>query len=300
MERSKILTYEPDLEIDLGLETDSSESDELFSFPTKDAVEPDRKYRPAEQQLIQEGKLGDSGFSARIKKAVFGTFNGQAACLILIRVNFRPKGGGRGWFRFRRATIEADFSDVDGLDDEGSSENSGDEEEYSGPIVLNLYPELIRGHIQTAAEKFGIKGYVEPAGVGVGAEIGAERTFLSEGLHLVQGDLMGDPETGAKWTMTENEVSRSGIYEQPTFAVVVRHDPEKGFAMRLTVKATTYGTLPVKGQKKPRIIFTRGKLPHDNVLEAIDLEEQTQMRANLLGKEGPGGGRPANELVVGP
>ncbi|KAL8826725.1 MAG: hypothetical protein Q9191_003621 [Dirinaria sp. TL-2023a] len=295
MERTSNVVYEPDLEIDLGLELETAGNDELFSFHSKEEVEPDKKYRPSEQQLIQEGKLGGSDLSARIKKATFGSFNGQPACLILIRVDFCPKGGSRSWFRFRSATIQADFSDLDAVDNEETSEASEeeDEEESACPLVLRLYPELIRGHVQTAANKYNIKGYVEPAGVGAGAEIGAEKTFLSEGLHLVHGRLVGDPETGAKWSMTENEVSRSGIYEQPIFAVIVRHEPEKGFAMKLRIKAITYGGLAVKGQKKPRITFKRRSLSDTEVLDNVDLEELTEMRAKLLGKEGPGGGRPA-------
>ena len=291
MERSSNLAYEPDLDIDLGLEIDPDESDELFSFHSKSEVEPDKKYRPSEQQLIQEGKWGGSELSARIKKAIFGTFNGETACLILIRVDFCPKGSARSWLRFRSATIEAEFSDIDGGDD------SDEEDEGSGPLVLELYPEHIRGHVQTAAHKYNIKGYIEPAGMGAGAEIGAEKTFLSEGLHLVHGRRMGDPETGAKWSMTENEVSRSGIYEQPTFAVIVRYDPEKGFAMRLRITAITYGGLPVKGQKRPRITFTRGSLSDAAILDTMDLEEMTEMRAKLLGKEGPGAGGPARDMV---
>ena len=294
------LAYEPDLEIGLGLAVDPAESDELFSFHSKDVAEPDKNYRPSEQQLIQEGRLGGSELSARIKKAIFGTFNGTPACLILICVNLCPKGGGRGWFRFRSAIIQADFSEIGTTDDQASSSDSDEEEEASGPLVLQLYPELIRGHVQATAHKYNIKGYVEPAAVGAGVEIGAEKTFLSEGLHLVHGRLVGDPETGAKWSMTENEVSHSGLYEQPTFAVIVRHDPERGFAMSLSMKATTYGGLAVKGQKKPRITFMRGKLPDDNILEGIDLEEMTEMRAKLLGKEGPGGGMPAIETVDRP
>lgn len=297
MGQSTTVTYEPGLEIGLPVEEDSVESDELFSFRSKDLPEPDKKYRPSEQQLIQEGKLGGSELSARMNKAIFGTFDGQPACLILIRVDFCPKGGMRSWFRFRSATVQADFSDIDKNDDQEESDDS-DDEERSGPLVLKLYPELIRGHVQTAAHKYNIKGYVEPAAVGVGAAIGAERTFMSEGLHLVHGRMVSDQE-GAKWSMTENEVSSSGIYEQPTFAVIVRHDLEKGFAMKLSVKAVTYGGRTVKGQKKPRIIFKKGKLPHDTILDIIDLEEMTEMRANLLGMEGPGGGRLATQIIDG-
>ena len=289
MERSVNLTYEPGLEIDLGLEIDDSENDELFSFHSKNVVEPDQEYRPSEQQLIQDGKWGGSELSARIKDAVFGTFMGEAACLILIRVDFCPKGGPRSWLRFRAADIEADFSDID--------VDSDEVKKGSRILVRKVYPDHIRGHVQTAAHKYGIKGYIEPAGMGVGAELGAEKTFLSEGLHLVHGRLMGNPATGAKWSMTENEVSKSGIYEQPTFAVIVRYDREKGFAMWLKITATTYRGLEVKGQKRPRISFAKGSLADNEVLDSMDLEEMTEMRAKLLGREGPGAGGQAGNMA---
>ena len=156
-------------------------------------------------------------------------------------------------------------------------------------------PSSSGGHIQTAAQKHGIKGYVDPAAVGVGVEVGVEKTFVREGLH---GRMVGD-QTGAKWSMAENEVTSSGIYEQPAFVVVVRYEPEKGFAMRLKVEASTYGGLAVRGKRRPRIIFRRGKLPDRGVLDGVDLEEMTGMRSKLLGKEGPGGGTAGIETSDG-
>jgi len=134
--------------------------------------------------------------------------------------------------------------------------------------------------------------------VGVGVEVGVEKTFVREGLHLVHGRMVGD-QTGAKWSMAENEVTSSGIYEQPAFAVVVRYKPEKGFAMRLKVEASTYGGLAVRGKRRPRIIFRRGKLTDSGVLDGVDLEEMTGMRSKLLGKEGPGGGTAGIETSDG-
>jgi len=77
MERSDTIAYEPDIEIDLALEL-TVENDELSSFRHKEN-EPDKKYRSSEQKLIQEGQFGDSELSARIKKAIFGNFNGKPA-----------------------------------------------------------------------------------------------------------------------------------------------------------------------------------------------------------------------------
>ena len=166
-----------------------------------------------------------------------------------------------------------------------------DDENYSGPLVVKYYPELIRGHIQHAAQTHGIKLYVEPAAVGAGVELGGSKTFVNEGQHLVHGRLIGSPETGVKWNIHENTATKSGIYEQPSFAVIVRYDVEKCFAMKSEMKATTLGGLAVKGKKSPRIAFRKkaGTSCSDAVhLEDIDLEEETQMRVALLGDQGPG------------
>jgi len=63
-----------------------------------------------------------------------------------------PQRRGRGWFHFRSATIEADFSDIDQVDeqetsDDDSGDDDDDEEGASRPLVLRIHPELNRGHI---------------------------------------------------------------------------------------------------------------------------------------------------------
>lgn len=93
-----------------------------------------------------------------------------------------------------------------------------------------------------------------------------------------------------RWTINENEATKSGIYEQPSFAVIVRYSIERGFAMKLSMDAKTFGGLPVRGKKGSRIIFKKPDRQMDSDLEKEDLEELTKMRAELLAKEGPGGG----------
>ena len=156
--------------------------------------------------------------------------------------------------------------------------------------MLQYYPDLIRGHIKHSADTYKIKLYAEPAAAGVGTSIGGSRTLLNEGLHLIHGRLVGDPQTRVKWTINENEVTRSGIYEKPSFAVIVRYEVGRGFAMKLSMKATTFGGLAVRGKKGSRIIFKHGQGQTSIDLEQIDLEEMTNMKAALLGREGPGAG----------
>ena len=298
------------------LEEDYNQKDQLFSFRKDPAPSLTKPHRPTEQQLLQEGKLGNSEFSARLRKVTYGTFDMLPACLFLVRVDFVPKKG--GWFRYRNATVEVAFEDVDDGDDD-------DEEEYKGPVVRKFYPELIRGHIQSAVETYNISFTVpvEPMS-GAGINTGWSVSSPTEGLHLIHGALKGDPETRVKWILNENEVSKSGIYEQPTFAVIIRHMEERPFVLSLSMKATTYGGLPIKGKQASRITFkppnmsrqqqpegqptlpglSRGSMQIGNQtwnaeqeplnqpldLDSVDLERLTQMKANVLGQQGPGAG----------
>ena len=103
---------EEELNISFNLEEDAVRNDELSSPGPRERLTADEKYRSAEQQLLQEGKLGDTEISARIKKATFGVFNEQPACLIHVCLDFCPKNG-KSFFRFRSAIITVEFEEVD-------------------------------------------------------------------------------------------------------------------------------------------------------------------------------------------
>ena len=138
---------------------------------------------------------------------------------------------------------------------------------------------------------YGVKLVVQPAGFGVGPEFGGSKTFAREGKHIIQGGLR-KAQRSVKWNINENEATKSGIYEQPSFAVIVRYNMERGFAMKLGMEAKTFGGLYVKGKKVSRTLFTNLEKEMDTDLEKEDLEELTKMEAVLLAKEGPGGGDP--------
>ncbi|KAL9119342.1 MAG: hypothetical protein Q9187_004106 [Circinaria calcarea] len=318
-----------------NLEEDANRADQLFSFRKASKEDPSttRTYRPAEKQLLQEGKLGDSEFSARLERVVFGTHSASPACLITVGVNFCPKN--RGWLRFRQATVEIAFEELDpsaNRDVDPDNDEDYDSDEYDGPLVLDWYPKLIRGHVQTAAERYGIQltaGVPTPVGQVAAATVGYDVRKPKEGLHLVQGVLVGSPEVRVRWVATENEVGRGGIYEQLKLAMVVRHAAGRGFAMTLRMKAVTFGGLPVSGKGGARIKFLAGKgdkhgrrmenqmamptleggslqvggqtwtgdaVPGGNcALEDVDLEALTGMKKALLKAQGPGaGGNTAN------
>ena len=103
---------EEELDISFELEEDPVRNDELSSPAPRERSTVDEQYRIAEQQLLQEGKLGDTEISARVKKATFGVFNEQPACLVHMGLDFCPKNG-KSFFRFRDATITVEFEEVD-------------------------------------------------------------------------------------------------------------------------------------------------------------------------------------------
>ncbi|ERF75708.1 hypothetical protein EPUS_01538 [Endocarpon pusillum Z07020] len=178
----------------LPLEEDVLRKDHLFAFRNKTSEPvPTKTYRPSEQQLLQEGKLGDSHFSARLKKVKFGRYATETgervpACLILVRVDFIPKS--RGWFRFRDANVEVAFTDGPGAvsnrtsadDEDVDDDDDGDDRVYTGPLVLKFYPDLIRGHTQSASEQFNLSFNVPLAPLPAGSP------FIARAAHGRAGD----------------------------------------------------------------------------------------------------------------
>lgn len=102
---------EEELDISFDLEEDAVRNDELSSSGPHGRSTIDEKYRVAEQQLLQEGRLGNTEISARIKKATFGVFDKHPACLIHVGLDFCPKNG-KSFFRFRSAIITVEFEEV--------------------------------------------------------------------------------------------------------------------------------------------------------------------------------------------
>ena len=105
-------TFEADREGELDISFDLEEDAVLNQELSSSGPDVDEHYRIAEQQLLQEGKLGNTEISARIKTAAFGVFKNQPACLIHVHLDFCPKNG-KSFFRFRSAAITVEFEEVE-------------------------------------------------------------------------------------------------------------------------------------------------------------------------------------------
>jgi hypothetical protein len=301
------------------LEEDVNRKEQLASF-RDESSEARRKtalHRQNEQQLLEEGKLAQSEFSARLQRVTFGSFQGQPACRILFLVDFCPRN--RSWFRFRKATVEVEFQE------EPSTIHTSvdDERPYAGPLVCKFYPELIRGHVRSIAEtyNFSVSASV-PLISSPNISAGWSMNKPKESAHLIHGRLDGDPAVRVRWNVNENEANKSGIYEQLKFAIIVRHADQTRFSMALRIRATTLAGLHIVGNGGSRIIFTpnqRYDAEEDNQQTGLggldggsistcgqtwipnvqsvsgqkdlaeeNLEDLTGMEAILLGRGGPG------------
>lgn len=332
-------TLEKEQELDgpllsFSLVEDVNRKDQLFGGRKSAPPSTPKPYRASQKQLLGEGKGWQSEITARLNKVIFGTFEGKTACLVMVQVNFAPKS--HGFFRFRNATVELGFEDKgDGKehkdeddeddDDDDDDDDSDDDEQL---LVRKFDPEHIRGHIQTAAVKYGITiGGTAPPPVPIGVSGSWTLSAPRQGQHLVHGRLAGVPERQVKWTINENEISKSGIHELAKFAVIVRYREERGFVMTLRMGAESHIGGAVKSKGGSKIAFTKGKkhqkggkgrdgeqkmsgliggsiasggktwtaatdpeTSHPR-LDDIDLESMTEMKAALLSEQGPGGGQ---------
>jgi hypothetical protein len=307
------------------LEEDGNRKEQLGFWNEKiDSRKKPALHRENEQQLLEDGKLGRSEFSARLQRVTFGTFESRPACRIVFLVDFCPSS--QSWFRFRDATVEAEFQE------EGRAiDTSADvERDYDGPLVLEFHPGLIHGHTRSIAETFNFTisaGLPAPMG-NTSLSAAWSTTKPKESAYLIHGRLRGDPATRVEWKINENEITKSGIYEQPKFAIIVQNQDQAQFSMTLRIRATTLGGFPVIGKGGSRIIFTpKQRLQVDENIQPtlhaeetgvsgliggsistsgqiwnsgsqsvsplqdlakVKLEDLTRMEAILLGEKGPG------------
>lgn len=254
-------------ELTFTLEQDKSRSNQLSLFGPKPPHDP-INHRPGEEHLLAEGKLARSEFSARLQRVTFGTFKDkdnkrdrELACLILFHVDFCPRD--RSWFRFRSASVEVEFKQCK----RSAVESDVDEDPYDVPIIRDFFPRLIRGPTRTLTKD---SSFTFEAGLPAAAPVNLNTNCTSsisrqkESVSLIHGRLMGDPANRVRWVIGENEVNRSGIYEAPNFAVIVKHRPQTKFSIALKLKATTLGGFDINAKNKPQIVLTPTTTPRQD------------------------------------
>ena len=295
------------LELEYGLEIDSARTLQLGASSRQNKLPPQpTAYDDKRNQILSEGQLLSSKFIARLRRVIWGYFEAPSnpACLLVLEVNFKPKKYG-GFFRYRDATVEVEFDDGEG----DRQEDHDKEDDYSGPFVVKIYPEVITGKVKTAMEDFGFELGVNAAPVPLTASGKYSFSGPKEGRSLVHGTVEGYLERSVDWKIRENDITNSGIEPRYTLAAIVVNPKSHVFNMVVRIEATTFANVPVKGRETSPIYFTptanqgaprpgglvtygqrsyAPKLPNvaeneSDDLNQIDLEALTQMNKTLLG-----------------
>ncbi|KAI4133082.1 MAG: hypothetical protein LQ347_002300 [Umbilicaria vellea] len=293
------------VELDYALEIDTDRTLQLGASSRQNKVPPPPiAYNENKNQILSEGQLLSSKFIARLKRVLWGYYErpSNPACLLVLEVNFKPKNG--GFFRYRDATVEVQFDGGEG----DRREDLDEQDDYSGPYVVKIYPELITGKVKTAMEDYGFTLEVNAAPLPLSA--GGKYSFSApkEGRSLVHGTTEGYLERSVEWKIRENNITGSGIEPQYTLAAIIAIPKRHVFNMVVRIKATTFANVPVKGRETSPIYFTptasqeatglgglvtygqRAYAPkppnaaenEKEDLNQIDLEAVTQMHKRLL------------------
>lgn len=242
------------LELDYALEIDTDRTLQLGASTRQNKVPPPPiAYNEDKNQILSEGQLLSSKFIARLKRVLWGYYErpSNPACLLVLEVNFKPKKYG-GFFRYRDATVEVEFDDGEG----DRQEDLDKQDDYSGPYVVKIYPELITGKVKTAMEDYGFTLEVNAAPVPLTA--GGKYSFSApkEGRSLVHGTIEGYLERSVEWKIRENDITGSGIEPRYTLAAILAIPERRVFNMVVRIKATTFANVPVKGRQTSPIYFT--------------------------------------------
>lgn len=295
------------VELEYALEIDTDRTIQLGASSRQNKVPPPpTAYDENKNQILSEGQLLSSKFVARLKRVLWGYYErpSNPACLLVLEVNFKPKKYG-GFFRYRDATVEVEFDDGEGE----RQEDLDGKDDYSGPYVVKIYPELITGKVKTAMEDYGFTLEINAAPVPLTA--GGKYSFSApkEGRSLVHGTVEGYLERSVDWKIRENSITESGIEPRYTLATIIANPERRVFNMVVRIKATTFANVPVKGRETSPVYFTptasqeasgRGGLVNygqrayapkppsvatneTEDLNQIDLEALTQMHETLLG-----------------
>ena len=294
---------------DLALDIDLDRNEQLTAWRGEKDDLQESEYRASEQQLLREGKLGDSRWDVRLSNVEFGSYDGGSACVVVLNISFNAKS--QRWFRFRNARIEVEFGSV-------AEGDKTKEQSASSLLIRKWYPDLIRGHVQNVAQKYGFSISIPIPVPGAAGQTSANwnLTDPKEGVHLIHGSLIGNSQRVLRWQIQENPVTRGGIYEEPRLAIVISNTANLPFNITVFARATTFGGLPVRSKGGSRISISPPNKEHPGIvsqpasqnitnsndepslaseqisavkdLRNLDLEQLTGMRAALLGQQAPG------------
>jgi hypothetical protein len=244
------MSTENDPPTELGFDTDFFLSDEPESLLR---IENNGRVN---RSLATQEQIGKTGYSAYVRHVQYGTYDGKSACLVGLDFAFRfpPRAGSR----FSTAEIEVTFEKA--IDPQDPSVRCKDPS--LDPIVANFAPKQMLGKVRERNDSMSV-GVEVPitlglpfASAGVTPSWSRDTTKTQEGRaelygNLAQDDDHDDGANSVTWDLTENPVSKEGIFRSFRGIVLLFCRPQEAFWLRVSVKPV------VKFSLDPRRLFTK-------------------------------------------
>lgn len=238
----------------LGLDTDFS-----FSPEESEAQLRIENGGRVNRSLATQEQIGRTGYSAYVRHVQYGAYDGKPACLVGLDFAFRfpPRAG----TRFSSAEIEASFEKA--LDPNDPSVRSTDAS--IDPVVANFAPKQMLGPAREKASSrsFGVEiptmFGIPLVSTGVTASWARETTKNEEGRAELYGNFAQDDDhdNGANsvtWDLTENPVSKEGVFRSLRSVVLLFCRPSEAFWLRISVKPVVQFSLDPRRLFKKRLV----------------------------------------------
>ncbi|KAH0557165.1 hypothetical protein GP486_005046 [Trichoglossum hirsutum] len=212
--------------------------------------------------LATQDEIGHTSFGANLQRVHYGTYEDKPVCLVSLDFSFRFKA--KTLCRYNYAEVEVEF--------EKAIDPKNPELRNTSPLldpkVVNLAPKEVYGVIKLVNElkhwEVSIPAMFQSSvgiSAGITASVGAKTYATAENRMEIHGNLSQDDDhdegaNGATWDLTENQAHRDGIFRHFRAVILIQHQPQEAFWMRVTVKPS------VKFSLDPRRLSQKGDVFH--------------------------------------
>ena len=255
------LNIEPDLTLELPLIYDELKGQQLGSTEYRNTTK--QEHEPRESISAYESRR--FFFQIQYAQARYGTYKSHPACLIVLNLSFQKKVALGFATRFQMAEVDIQFRDapvpstLETADPNDSDEDEGDADLQ--PTIQNFEPRLFVGpaSIEKGTSSFSSQLMFAPhtESLKLGGSLSFSRPFVKEGSFTAHGTVRDNPPSRLRLTLSENTLTKSGIREEVSVAVIVKYVPGRRFSALITVRADVTGrlTMPVCGEKDEPVYF---------------------------------------------
>jgi hypothetical protein len=186
----------------------------------------------------------------------------QHACRIVLDFSFQQLSSSR----FESAEVEVEFEDAANVLEGAELPEDAIVDTTYQPRILAFEPQIFSGPVSFAegTTNLSVQASLPPrSGIAnLSASLGKTKPYHVKKAFKIHGAVRDNPPSRVVWTMRENELTKEGIREEVSTALIVSYTPGHKFAARVRVRAILWmGFLrPVCGKKDEPIFFNPEKM----------------------------------------